>query len=530
MADAAVVQLPAQGKQGEEPDGAADKRGDLMQRIRSRQSKELVIGLAGAVGCNLKDVYSQLRRQFENFAYDVRLVKISDIIKDYYKTHPIPPQLSHIKAESLDALTSSARYKALQDLGNDIRSTIAPYALATQAIRTISLERERQLVANGQDEPPRTVYIVDQLKHPAEVALFKNVYRNVFYLIGVLSPEEARISQLKQEDMDAVAAQELVERDRNENDDCGQKLEKTIQHADFFIRHALGGIQSLTAPCERFVGLVHGKNGLTPTVDEAGMYAAYSASLKSACLSRQVGASIADSKGNIVSLGWNDVPKAGGGLYGADDGEGDQRCVHKGGKCQNDHHKNRLVEKVVSLIQKELKIDAETARGLSGKIMQHTPVGSLIEYSRAVHAEMEAILNLARKKSGTTSGATLYSTTYPCHNCARHIIAAGIMRVVYIEPYEKSLATTLHSDAVSKNKSDDHMVVFENFEGVSPKRYAAFFGGGSDRKDPHGTALHIVSREANLISTELLDSYIDVESKVVQLAVDEFGHPYGGQA
>ncbi|WP_208537679.1 hypothetical protein, partial [Pseudomonas aeruginosa] len=55
MADAAVVQLPAQGKQGEEPDGAADKRGDLMQRIRSRQSKELVIGLAGAVGCNLKD-------------------------------------------------------------------------------------------------------------------------------------------------------------------------------------------------------------------------------------------------------------------------------------------------------------------------------------------------------------------------------------------------------------------------------------------------------------------------------------------
>ncbi|WP_223696337.1 hypothetical protein [Pseudomonas aeruginosa] len=98
MADAAVVQLPAQGKQGEEPDGAADKRGDLMQRIRSRQSKELVIGLAGAVGCNLKDVYSQLRRQFENFGYDVRLVKISDIIKDYYKTHPIPPQLSHIKA------------------------------------------------------------------------------------------------------------------------------------------------------------------------------------------------------------------------------------------------------------------------------------------------------------------------------------------------------------------------------------------------------------------------------------------------
>jgi len=493
-----------------------------MQRIRSRQSKELVIGLAGAVGCNLADVYSQLKRQFENFSYDVRLIKVSEIIKQYYHDHPLP---EHLADKDIASLTSAARYRALQDLGNDIRQSIAPYALATQAIRAISVERETQLVANGEEDPPRTVYIVDQLKHPAEVALFKNVYRNVFFLVGVLSSEEARLSQLRQEDIDPVSAQELVERDRNENDDYGQKLEKTIQHADFFIRHSLGAVQSLTLPCERFVGLVHGKNGLTPTSDEAGMYAAHSASLKSACLSRQVGAAIVDNKGNVISLGWNDVPKAHGGLYSSDDGVGDQRCVNKGGKCQNDHHKSKLVDKVLMVIQNELGIDADAARGLSKSIMKNTPVGSLIEYSRAVHAEMEAILSLARKEGGSTSGATLFSTTYPCHNCARHIIAAGIRRVVYIEPYEKSLATVLHEDAISKDKPSELKVEFQNFEGVSPKRYSAFFGGATDRKDKNGLAHQVVTRDASLISTELLDSYIDVESKVVQRAVEEFSPP-----
>ena len=73
-----------------------------------------------------------------------------------------------------------------------------------------------------------------------------------------------------------------------------------------------------------------------------------------------------------------------------------------------------------------------------------SPVGSLIvdgdelvsegvEAVRArqdatAHAEMEALLSCAR--SGvSTRGATLYSTTFPCHNCAKHIIAAGVARV-----------------------------------------------------------------------------------------------------
>lgn len=39
-------------------------------------------------------------------------------------------------------------------------------------------------------------------------------------------------------------------------------------------------------------------------------------------------------------------------------------------------------------------------------------------------------------------------TTFPCHYCARHIVAAGIYEVQYIEPYPKSKALQLHADAI----------------------------------------------------------------------------------
>jgi dCMP deaminase len=48
-----------------------------------------------------------------------------------------------------------------------------------------------------------------------------------------------------------------------------------------------------------------------------------------------------------------------------------------------------------------------------------------------VHAEMNALMKAARYGGVGTDGATLYSTHSPCPNCAKHIAAAGIKRVVY---------------------------------------------------------------------------------------------------
>lgn len=50
------------------------------------------------------------------------------------------------------------------------------------------------------------------------------------------------------------------------------------------------------------------------------------------------------------------------------------------------------------------------------------------KYMYVVHAEANAILN---KNCVSLDGATLYVTLYPCHECAKLIIQAGIKHIIY---------------------------------------------------------------------------------------------------
>jgi deoxycytidylate deaminase len=207
---------------------------------------------------------------------------------------------------------------------------------------------------------------------------------------------------------------------------------------------------------------LHGENGITPTEQEDGMYAAYAAGLRSACLSRQVGAAIVDENGKIVSTGCNDVPKGGGGLYSADDDTHDLRCVHREEQvCFNDREKMSHKADIEQAL-KELKGDDsqrlvpdDRIAKVLDVVYKASHIGDLIEFSRAVHAEMDAIISLARCGTPGIVGSKLYTTTFPCHSCARHIVAAGISKVYYIEPYEKSLAQKLHGDAIAFETEDD---------------------------------------------------------------------------
>jgi len=113
------------------------------------------------------------------------------------------------------------------------------------------------------------------------------------------------------------------------------------------------------------------------------------------------------------------------------------------------------------------------ARGL--KLLKTASVMDITEYGRAAHAEMEALLSCAR--SGiTTRRSTLFSTTFPCHNCAKHIIASGVRRVVYVEPYPKSQAIELFGDSISLGPSGKgRRVRFESFVGIGPRRFIDLF-------------------------------------------------------
>ena len=103
------------------------------------------------------------------------------------------------------------------------------------------------------------------------------------------------------------------------------------------------------------------------------------------------------------------------------------------------------------------------------------------------------------------SGHRLFSTTFPCHNCARHIIEAGIVEVVYREPYEKSLASSLHSDAliVDPDLEVKDKLVIRRFVGVGPPRYLDLFAKPK-RKDKAGNKAEWSETEATprLVRTE----------------------------
>src|SRR5205814_10484559 len=101
----------------------------------------------------------------------------------------------------------------------------------------------------------------------------------------------------------------------------------------------------------------------------------------------------------------------------------------------------------------------------------------ITEYGRAVHGEMEAILTCARLGI-SVHGNYLYVTTFPCHNCTRHIIASGIRRVYYVEPYPKSKAHYLHSDAMCFDEDEaarKGKIPFLPYVGIGPRRYLDFF-------------------------------------------------------
>lgn len=125
--------------------------------------------------------------------------------------------------------------------------------------------------------------------------------------------------------------------------------------------------------------------------DEYFMGIALLSAMRSKDPSTQVGACIVDSENKILSVGYNGMP----------------RC------CDDDVY------------------PWGRDPGLDSK------------YLYVCHAELNAILNC---HYGTVKGATVYVTLFPCNECAKAIIQAGIKRIVY---YDDKYADT---DGVKASK------------------------------------------------------------------------------
>ena len=201
------------------------------------------------------------------------------------------------------------------------------------------------------------------------------------------------------------------------------------------------------------------------------MFMAYAASLRSGDLSRQVGAAIIDSHGDLISIGCNEAPRQGGGLYDPPTSSVASYRDIEIGEDSNEREKEAMTSRIVQALGEG--INPELVRSS----LKTAGFLDITEFGRSVHAEMEALLACARG-GRSARDAVLYTTTFPCHNCTRHIVAAGIRRVIYIEPYAKSRASDLHSDAISVDREELGKAPFLPFVGIGPRRYFDLFSMG----------------------------------------------------
>lgn len=147
---------------------------------------------------------------------------------------------------------------------------------------------------------------------------------------------------------------------------------------------------------------------MRPTWDAYFMEIVHTVKKRSTCCRRQVGALIVKDK-KILSTGYNGAPT------------GLKHCEEVG--CLRD----------------KLNI----------------PSGEKHELCRGLHAEQNALVQAA-SFGVSVAGGTIYITNQPCILCAKMLINAGIVRIVYDEAYPDQLAMELLAEAnIELVKLDD---------------------------------------------------------------------------
>lgn len=317
-------------------------------------------------------------------------------------------------------------------------------------------------------------------------------------------------------------------------------VDKTFQEADLFLTSGSQNDDRAQQSLDRFVRQLFSDPYGTPTSDELAMSAAFLAAKSSVALGRSVGAVLADQDGSVEAWGWNEVAAPGGGPY-----RDDPSSAHKRVRLDNRDHVIGFdpsdpgrVDAIRSFLEallnhddwvssldnmtdfpntvawlthlrsklgdEVIEVSDEVVQGLSSvEIFAETRIMNLIEFGRSVHAEV-ATLSDAARRGIASKGKDIFVTTFPCHECCRNLISFGIRRVIYVEPYGKSMAPSLYAselmlfgEASWPGVPEEKRVRLDPFVGIAPRFLESGFSavprktGMSEREDvPGGGAFH----------------------------------------
>lgn len=498
---------------------------------------EIVFGIVGPVGVDRKSVCDVLGECLEQYGYEVHRISVSKLITLVPGNEALEGSYNDEYERIENFMTAGTQTR--EDSG--LADAMALLAICEINDIRIKLALERKLADSEADASVTGIqaqaYILDSLKHPAEINTLRATYGMAFSVISAHADREMRVKSLAKRiaesryshDIDEcrTEAESLINRDeKEEGTKLGQDVQNAFPMADLFI-DLENSSRKFADEISRFCEIVFNNPFHTPTKDEFGMFQAESASWRSADLSRQVGAAICDDDGSVLALGCNEVPKAGGGLYW-EDTVGDSRDF-KTGVEQGTKQKRFMLAEVIEKLKNQPdlvdpgkhgkwdELKEKALKGEESEVLDDLQALNIIEYGRAVHAEMAALSDAARRGVGVND-TTMYVNTFPCHICARHIIAAGIRRVVFVQPYPKSHTTSLFNDSITTSgEGCKEKVMFRPFSGIAPRFYRFAFEQNGQRKQDDGSVVKWAKGyNATTKLKRFVFSYLIIENEIVK--------------
>jgi deoxycytidylate deaminase len=318
--------------------------------------------------------------------------------------------------------------------------------------------------------------VVDAIRNPLELVYLRKHISGLF-VIAITVNDSSRRDRLtdlglNKKDIDRIDNKEYSDKKHLEDYSSfvSQNIKDCIQKADIFIANPgnpgqlASSIKVMNAQLVRYVALALRPGLVTPTRDERCMQIAFVAKLNSGCISRQVGAVIADTEYSIHSLGWNDVPKGQTTCLLRDVGE---LLTGKGEESFSEYEKND--PKLRAHLESKFK-DRESLNqdGLKCPFCFKEAYNEVMKernqvHTRSLHAEENAILQLAKRNGSGIANGVLYTTASPCELCSKKAYQLGIKKIVYVDPYP-GISTTHILRSGAKNAQPD-LVLFSGAVG-----------------------------------------------------------------
>lgn len=432
--------------------------------LKNFDPASIIIGFTGSIGSGCT-TFAQTLQETNGYKY----YKLSSIIYNYAKENNLPVTRS-----------------SLQSIGNDLRKNNTPHFFARKIMEKIDEDCKDSAIKK---------VVIDSIRNDKEVMYFRQFPK--FYLISVYADREIRFNRLStingRYNREDFQRDDL--RDATESFQYGQQVEKCNYLSDIVINS--GESRDLTVPkiretfvndkLEKYIDLIeHGPTSeVRPHTNEKIMTLAYMESLFSSCLQRKVGAVIATEDGMIISSGFNHVPPS------------EKTCYDEYGECYRGYLKTEHSKKIkfcpacgslINIACNKCGKDINAGSSVCGecgdpvnyecptcheKVFEvFTPggkrsIGKLLDVCRALHAEENAILNIAKVGGTSLKGMTLYTTTFPCTLCANKIAQVGIKKVIYSETYTMKEAC----DILRENSID-----IVKFEGVKSQAFFKLYG------------------------------------------------------